>query len=262
MSMKKMAIFARRYVVAAAGSLLAMTLGIFHSKGRGRIAKIAALFGYDPTAPKLIIPGVQPSEALPADSSVEVLEPQAEDGNVSPLEVLLLSGLVRIFKPLRLFEIGTFDGRTTLNMAANSPAESKVFTLDLPQGELQSALLPLARRDAAFIDKPVSGSRFRGTPHERKITQLLGDSARFDFSPFKGAMNFVFIDGSHSCEYVRSDTDQALAMLANGKGVLVWHDYGEYKGVTKALNELFLGRPEFQGMKHISGTTLVYLVIR
>ena len=33
-----------------------------------------------------------------------------------------------------IIEIGTFDGRTTLNLALNAPPTSHIFTLDLPAG--------------------------------------------------------------------------------------------------------------------------------
>ena len=46
----------------------------------------------------------------------------------------------------------------------------------------------------------------------------------FDYSPYHGRVDFVFIDGNHSIRYVASDTEQALKMLAPG-GVILWHDY-------------------------------------
>jgi hypothetical protein len=32
---------------------------------------------------------------------------------------------------------------------------------------------------------------------QNKVVQLRGDSAAFDFSPFVGTVDFVFIDGAH-----------------------------------------------------------------
>ena len=47
----------------------------------------------------------------------------------------------------------------------------------------------------------------------------------------------VYIDGAHTCEYVRSDTAAALAMLSP-TGTIVWDDYSTGPGVYEALLEL------------------------
>lgn len=52
-----------------------------------------------------------------------------------------------------IFEIGTFDRRTTLNMAYNSPLDTKIYTLDLPKEQKYSAKLPLDPYDRNFIGK-------------------------------------------------------------------------------------------------------------
>src|SRR6185436_7400551 len=126
--------------------------------------------------------------------------------------------------PQVLFEIGTFDGRTTMNMAANSPAEAHVYTLDLPAAQVENTAFRLELNEDAYVKKPVSGGRFIGSHLNRKITQLFGDSGTFDFSPFAGRVDFMFVDGSHSYEYVLSDTRNVLKMVKEG-GIILWHDY-------------------------------------
>lgn len=74
-------------------------------------------------------------------------------------------------------------------------------------------------------------------------------------------MDFVFIDGSHSYEYVLNDSKQAIKMLRNGKGVILWHDYDEYAGVTRSLNKLYLENNKFKNLKRIKGTSLVCLIV-
>jgi hypothetical protein len=63
------------------------------------------------------------------------------------------------------------------------------------------------------------------------------------------------VDGSHNYDYVMSDTRAAMD-IANGGGVVVWHDYGVWEDVTKALDEL--EQREGYGLRNISGTSLVY----
>ena len=44
--------------------------------------------------------------------------------------------------------------------------------------------------------------------------------------------------------------------LARGGGVVLWHDYGIWEGVTEALEEL--ERRGSHGLRNIRGTSLVY----
>jgi predicted O-methyltransferase YrrM len=92
-----------------------------------------------------------------------------------------------------------------------------------------------------------------------RIHQLYGDSATFDLSPYYGAIDLIFIDGSHSEEYVKNDTLQSLKMLKNGSGVIIWHDY-DMRGVAKAINELCRSNV-LRGILHIEHTSLAYMRI-
>ena len=81
---------------------------------------------------KAILPKIELGALWPDEISVKILEPDAKDGNVSLGELVIISQLVKLRNPLKIFEIGTFDGRTTLNMALNSSPNTEIFTLDLP----------------------------------------------------------------------------------------------------------------------------------
>ena len=54
--------------------------------------------------------------------------------------------------------------------------------------------------------------------------ELFGDSMNFDFSPYHGKMDFVFVDANHSYAYVKSDTENAFQMISP-RGAILWHDY-------------------------------------
>ena len=56
-----------------------------------------------------------------------------------------------------IIEIGTFDGRTALNLAVNAPERTTVVTLDLPAGAATAFAIEEARADAL----PTSRSRAR-----------------------------------------------------------------------------------------------------
>jgi predicted O-methyltransferase YrrM len=213
-----------------------------------------------------MIPEVQWTDLIPGDLHVEVRDLETgEDGNLYAHELEIISKLVKLTNPEVLFEIGTFNGRTTLNLAAHSEPTARVYTLDLPRERLDKAALALDVCDRKYIDKPASGLHFHGTDVEQKVVQFLGDSATFDFTPYRASVDFVFVDGAHSYPYVLSDSRRALQMIRR-PGVILWHDYEtsghiHWPGLVKALNELHAGEPAFRHMKHITGTALVILQV-
>ncbi len=186
---------------------------------------------------------------------VQLAEPLANDGNVSLVELLVIARLVRERQPRRIFEIGTFDGRTTLALAMNAPDDAIVYTLDLPPNT--PTRLALEPSDRAFSGTPAPGARFRGTPMAAKIQQLAGDSAAFDFTQFTA--DFVFVDGSHAYEYVLNDSARALSLLGERSGMIVWHDYDEWPGVTAALDHLAATDGRYARLARVEGTTLAIL---
>lgn len=259
--MNALARFARKYSYAAASTAYLFTAGVRSSRHRGLIAHIARHFGFVEEVE--MVPRVSFNELIGDTPAVRLLEPDGVDGNVSLLELMTLVAMVRSMDPRRIFEIGTFDGRTTLNLAANSHPEARVFTLDLPRSDLDATSLRVSSGDRAFIAKDESGARFHGRPESARIEQLFGDSARFDFSPYTGSVDFVFIDGSHAYEYVLKDTETALRLMSPRGGVVFWHDYGIWPGVTRALNELFSsGEEPFRALRRVEGTSLVCLQTR
>ena len=193
--------------------------------------------------------------------NIRMLEPVTANGNVTVHELFSLNYAVAASAPKTIFEIGTFDGRTTLNFAANSPEDARVFTLDLPASDLKKTKFALEEYDKLYVDKPQSGARFFNRPEQRKIKQLLGDSASFDFSPYYNLCDLVFVDGSHAYEYVLSDSQVALKLLRHNKGTILWHDYGHicWPGVVAALEEMQAADHFFKNLKHIKGTTIACL---
>jgi predicted O-methyltransferase YrrM len=140
-------------------------------------------------------------------------------------------------KPKMIFEFGTFRGRTALNFALNSPPECRVFTLDLPRDDRTGASERSGAADASIIAGSETGIDYQGAPEAAKIVQLYGDSTTFDFRPFFGQVDLVFVDGGHSYDVALSDTRNALAMVRAG-GVVLWHDfanYGDYHDVIRAV---------------------------
>jgi Methyltransferase domain len=181
------------------------------------------------------------------------------DGNVNLSELAMLAlAAAEVPAESEIIEIGTFDGRTALNLAINAPRSVSVATLDLPAS--QSPALAVEPSERRYIEKPAPGARLRACQQSwqtdaGRVTQLRGDSATFDWSPYLRRAGLVFVDGSHTYDYARKDSETAL-QLVGPKGMVLWHDYGVWPGVTMAVDELEASRR--LGLVNIRGTSLVF----
>ena len=252
--------FVRPWAYGLAGAAWLFGAGWVKWKNRAAIVELCRHFGYTyDTQEPAELPVVRAAEIVPESGLLDIREIDAVDGNVSERELVAICRIVRSMSPLEIFELGTFDGRTTLNLAANAPADAKVYTLDLPQSSIDSSAAPIHAHEVRYADKSVSGARYRGSDVESRIMQLYGDSGTFDFASYYGEIDLVFVDASHTYEYVINDSLHAKRMLRGGRGTIVWHDYGRWDGVTRALNELRRLDPFCAGVTWIEGTTLAIL---
>ena len=182
-------------------------------------------------------------DAFPADArEIALADPEGytwlrDEPPPFAIDLISLCLLCRAVQPSIVFEIGTFVGYTSLHMALNTPAPTRIFTLDLPPADRSTALHTTAT-DQKLIGHDIDRPLFHGRDAQQKIERLFGDSATFDFSPWHGCVDLFFVDGAHSYEYVMSDTMNALQCCKPGS-VIVWHDYGriEQGGVTRWLHE-------------------------
>jgi len=155
-------------------------------------------------------------------------------------DIVSLCLICQIVRPRLVFEIGTFRGYTAYHFALNTPDDTRVVTLDLPAGAGVRPHLPTTLVDRLHMRERSAAAPycFEGAPEASKITCLHGDSAVFDFTPYLGQVDFFFIDGAHSSDYVRSDTLNAMACCHPGS-VVAWHDYGKASlpGLTRWLDQ-------------------------
>jgi hypothetical protein len=120
-----------------------------------------------------------------------------------------------------------------------------VWTLDLPPDH-PARSYPGHDRSVGKIYGETVGAQFAGTAEAARVEQLYGDSLDFDAGPYRGLMDFCFVDASHEYEHVRRDTANALAMVRPG-GTIFWHDYSRWwPGVQKCLDDLSRELPLFR----------------
>ncbi|MGH7561382.1 MAG: class I SAM-dependent methyltransferase [Gemmatimonadales bacterium] len=188
-------------------------------------------YGAAPRRPAAeIFPGI---EAVDVDLR-RVLD-RLENVSVSVRELVVLAAIVRRLGVRRVLEIGTSDGNTTLNLAANIMNGGGVSTLDLPPDWDGRLGLDVPDPMRNVTERQRIGRQYRESPLAARIQGYFGDSAKVDWGELGGPFDLVFIDGCHHYDYVVSDTERALAHLAPG-GVIVWHDYGTIEDVSRAVD--------------------------
>ena len=260
--MNRVRVFLRRYLRSCISCCYLFLWGWTKSGHRAFLYSMGRHFGWEPRSIGAL-PEVNIDDITSNYTNIAIINLSGIQGNVSLIETIAINKLIKEQQPTGVMEIGTFDGRTTLNMAANTPSQTVIYTLDLPPQALSSTVLPLAPGDEQYIVKPMSGACFFNTASASKIKQLYGDSASFDFAPYNGAISFVFVDGAHSYEYVISDSHKALELIGDRAGLVLWHDYGNpwWPDVTKAIENLQATDPRFRNIKRIRNTNLCFLVV-
>jgi predicted O-methyltransferase YrrM len=182
------------------------------------LARTASEWDFAAAAPVPMVP----IESLVKESRTTFLNFRAGEFGETPLtDLVVLSLLVAQRLPAVIFEFGTFTGLGTMHMALNSP-NSVVHTLDLESSERHS----ISGLDwETQINQTTIGSIYRADQDvATRVNQHWGDSRQFDSTSLRGKVDFIFIDASHSYEFVRSDTQKAIEMAAPG-ATIVWHDY-------------------------------------
>lgn len=170
-------------------------------------------------------------------------------------EKIVIAIICNLLKPKAVIEIGTFRGETADLMAQNL-FDSDIYTLDLPLDFTNHAYRPdaddlevlkLRKPDSYIQDSYVTNSR---------IHQIYGDSATFDFTKLNTTFDLAFIDGAHSYDYVKNDTEKILPLMNPG-GWIILDDYCfSFPEIIQYANSL-----RNKGAFHIYGTRFAVLKV-
>ena len=194
---------------------------------------------------------------------IQILYPNAIGGNISLQELITLNLFCVLKNPMMIIEFGTFNGRTTLNLAANTNTKAKIVTVDLPKEKLNNTKQPL-EHNQNFDDIDETG--YVGLTHKlylnfdeyaKNIKQIWCDSADFIslYPDYLQTADMVFVDASHSFENALNDSLSAKKLIKPG-GWIFWHDYDGWPGVTEALNCIY-DTIEIDSMFQIEETSIV-----
>lgn len=209
-----------------------------------------------PAPPSIVIPEITLDEILgDRKAEVQLSVMKYEDGMLPSNQAMVLLSILVAESPKEVLEIGTFMGHTTRQMAENVET-AIIHTVDLPVdfSAEHDTEKELPKDDFHLISGRIVGREYRDRPCAARIRQHFGDTARWDFRE-AGKPTFFFIDGSHTYEYCKSDSEKSFA-LAEGPSVFLWHDCDEnHPGVLQCLDEF---RQRGMDIRRIAGTPIGY----
>jgi tRNA A58 N-methylase Trm61 len=161
---------------------------------------------------------------------------------------LAIAIICNVFKPKTVIEIGTFRGETT-DLLANNLTNANIYTLDLPP-DFKNHQDRVDPDDLEVLKLRKPGLYIQNSYDTGSLVhQIYGDSAAFDFKGLNQSFDLAFIDGAHSYEYVKNDTEVLLPLMNKG-GWLIWDDYSfSFPEIIKYVNTF-----HNQGAFHIYGT--------
>src|ERR1700747_1656763 len=99
-------------------------------------------------ARKLTIPPIAATHLFSKPFDRRLIDVDHQDGNTTLQEQILILALAKMRGARRVFELGTFDGKTSANLAANLGTEADIVTIDIDP--MQCTLLPIGKQDLKF----------------------------------------------------------------------------------------------------------------
>ncbi len=213
--------------------------------------------------PRVFLERVESQFGIPVEMRMHV--PSSKIGSILTLEATILACVLKLIRPSRVFEFGTFLGYTTAFLLNNSDAV--VYSLDLPRHENEDSNV-LAPDETKLLTDDAYNDHFltavassKGEIYLAKLMQdsrlnlIKCDSRNFEPQSFSlnGRVDFIFIDGGHSHSIIESDTRKSLQMVSN-KGVLIWHDFNSQ--VHNQVSHFLSSFSEKQLLIHVESTML------
>ncbi len=165
--------------------------------------------------PSIYIKDMFPEGAPDPANGVRILPGVNMSGSPNVFDEFLLSALVKRIQPQTIFEIGTFKGGTTWHFYQNAPPDAVIYTMDLPDDEVPEDSTEVFRQYQENKRRPF-------LPKSERIRQIKVDSRKWD-GKLDRKVQFAFIDGDHSYEVIRNDTEKTLPLL-DSYGCICWHD--------------------------------------
>lgn len=157
-------------------------------------------------------------EAFLPDDDLALGRIAEREGNTALTEIAALCLTIRRYGCKSVLEIGTFDGRTTYNLATHVGPGGRVVTVNLPPDQLPVQYIHEGGRI-------VSGARFHGTPVADRIRELFRDTSEMESADFGATFDLIYNDGDIRAEGILRDCRLIHgALKRTGRGIIFWRN--------------------------------------
>jgi predicted O-methyltransferase YrrM len=166
------------------------------------------------------------------------------DGTSRVTDIIVLKMLAKKFINCQYLEIGTFRGESLVNVA------------EVAKDCVSISLSDLEMKDFG-LDEYVKLQRYF-SKNLKNVTHIHHNSLTYDFSKLNKKFDMIFIDGDHSYDAVKKDTENAFKLLKDDNSIIIWHDYGRSYNLENwnTIAAMIDGTPEDKQNKiyHVSNT--------
>ncbi|MBI2270697.1 MAG: class I SAM-dependent methyltransferase [Bacteroidetes bacterium] len=154
-------------------------------------------------------------------------------GTSFPIDMVILKQLAKKYTDCDYFEIGTWRGESISNVAS---VAKKCVSLSLSNKEMN---------ELGYGEKFTRVQRFFSKDLSN-VEHVEANSKTFDFEKLGQKFDLIFVDGDHSYDGVKIDTQNVFNLLKNENSIIVWHDYGtSYETIDwEVLAGILDGTPE------------------
>lgn len=156
-------------------------------------------------------------------------------------DISALLYLIRLSCKKNILEIGTWYGKTTYEIASKFP-EKTIFTMDYMEDDLV-----LNEHETKHRASKEDLCKYPKEEALGNVNFIYANSHTYDFNQFLN-VDFFFIDGDHSFDGVKIDTEKSIDYLkSHNGGMIAWHDVH-----TKNLTQV----PDY--MQYLSKSVDIY----
>jgi predicted O-methyltransferase YrrM len=172
------------------------------------------------------------------------------------INISVLVSLINSTKAKKILEIGVSGGGTAQSILNHCKGIKSYVGIDIPY-EVMPVLPHQKAEQCITPGELVKDKRF-------KVIVLPKGSHDDSFDWKKlGKFDLIFIDGDHSYDGVKADTELAHKLIKKG-GMIAWHDYNpldnRVAGVVKYIDEVNTG-PAGNHICLVDGSVTCYLVV-
>ncbi|MFT6866553.1 MAG: hypothetical protein ACJA08_001384 [Cyclobacteriaceae bacterium] len=179
---------------------------------------------------KSVLPFVDINQLVEIDAEIDNYT--YLDGTSRVIDIALLMSLCKLYENCNYLEIGSWRGESLMNVSK----VAKTCT---------SISLSKADMEAFGMSKSATEVQRLFSKHRENINHIEANSLTYDFNQLDEKFDVIFIDGDHTYEGVKSDTENAFKLLRDEHSVIVWHDCGGgYEGYRyEVISAIIDGAP-------------------